>query len=134
MHVFLFMQTKINCSFRFYCKTNGIMLFFVKKNTLLLSILWCYHKKLQKCPTTNHLFIYLFILYFSCQIKHKFDHKKWLCECINIFRCHSECTKRNTLILTPDVNSHGLLLCISTDGNLRYIVLFRNALFGCNMI
>lgn len=47
--------------------------------------------------------------FFGCQIK------KWLCECINIFRWHSECTKRSTLILTPNEDSQGLLICIAID-------------------
>ena len=76
----------------------------------------------------------LFFLYFGCQIKHKFVHQKWLCEFINIFCCHSECTKRSTHLLTPNVNRHWVLIRISTDGNLRYIVLFKNALFDCNVI
>ena len=82
----------------------------------------------------NESFKMFFYLYFGCQIKHKFVHQKWLCEFINIFRCHSDGTKRSTLILTPNVNSHGLLISISTDRNLRYVVLFKNALFGCNVI
>ena len=44
---------------------------------------------------------------------------------MNTFSCHSECTTRSTLILTPNVNSQGLLIRIATDENLRYIVLFK---------
>ena len=68
-----------------------------------------------------------FGFFFGCQIRHKFVHQKLVCEFNIIFRCHSECTTRSTLILTPNVNSQGLLIRIATDENLRYIVLFNTS-------
>ena len=65
-----------------------------------------------------------FTLFFGCQIRHKFVHQI-VCEFINTLHCHSECTKRSTLVLTPNVNSQGLLIRIATDENLRYVVLFK---------
>ena len=52
-------------------------------------------------------------------------HQKLVCKFINTFSCHSEFTTRSTFILTPKVNSQGLLIRISTDENLRSIVLFK---------
>ena len=75
----------------------------------------------QESPTANHLQW----VFFGCQIRHKFVHQKLVCEFINTLSCHSECTTRSTLILTPNVNSQGLLNRIATDVNLRYIVLFK---------
>ena len=86
-------------------------------NKLLLLI-----TELQKSPTANHLHCFFF---FGCQIKHKFFIKnQYLNLFINTFSCHSECTTKSTLILTPNVISQRLLIRISTDENLRYIVIF----------
>ena len=64
-------------------------------------------------------------LHFFCHLRHKFVHQKLVCEFINTFSCHSECTTMKTLILTPNVNSQWLLFRIATDENLRYIALFK---------
>ena len=69
-------------------------------------------QEITESPTANHL---------QC----KLVHQKLVCESINKYSCHSECTTRNTLILTPNVNCQWLLFRIATDENLRYIVLFK---------
>ena len=74
-------------------------------------------QEIKENPTANHLQSVFF-----CQIRHKFVHQKLVCEFISTFMCHSICTTRNTLILTPNVNS---LIRIATDENLRNIVLFK---------
>ena len=76
---------------------------------------------ITESPTANHLQIYIFFGH----LRHKFVHQKLVREFINTFSCHSECTTRNTLILTPNVNCLWLLFRIATDENLRYIVLFK---------
>ena len=67
----------------------------------------------------------LLIFLFGCQIKRKFVHQKLVSEFIITFSFHSEFTKENILIHTPNVNSHGPSIRISSDENLRYIVLFK---------
>ena len=79
-------------------------------------------QEITESPTANHLqcCFFLFFFFFCCQIKQKFV-QKLVCEFINTFSCHSECTKENTLILTPN----GLLIRLANDENLRYILLFK---------
>ena len=68
------------------------------------------------------LFFFFFV---GCQIRHKFVYQKLVCEFNNTLSCHTEFTTRSTLILTPNVNTQGLLIRISADENLRYTVLFK---------
>ena len=91
-------------------------------------------QEITESPTANHLqcSFFSFFFLFGCQIKHKFVHQKLVCEINNTSSCHSECITGSTLILTPYVNRQVLLIRISTDENLRYIVLFKT--FSCNVI
>ena len=88
-------------------------------------------QEITESPTANHsqsFFVFcLFVafFFFGCQLKDKFVHKKLVCEFISTFSCHSEFTKENTLIHTPNVEIQGRLIRITTDQNLRYIVLFK---------
>ena len=53
-----------------------------------------------------------------------------VCEFINTISCHSDLTIRSTLIFTPILISQGLLIRITTDENLRYIVLLNEQLIA----
>ena len=84
-------------------------------------------QEITESPTANHLqccFFFVLFFVFGCQIKQKFV-QKLVCESINTFSCHSECTKENTLIQAPNVDSQRSLTRIATDEKLRYIVLFK---------
>ena len=78
-------------------------------------------QEITESPTANHLQQGFFVKSHT----RKCVHQKFVCEFINTFSCHSECITGSTLILTPYVNRQVLLIRISTDENLRYIVLFK---------
>lgn len=68
-----------------------------------------------------------FSFFFGYQIKHKCVHQKWIWEFINTFRCQTEWTKRNTLILTPNINSQGRLIRNATNENMRCRTIQKSA-------
>ena len=85
-------------------------------------------QEITESPTANHLqcwfFLVFFFFFFGCQIKQKIV-QNLVCESSNTFSCHSECTKENTFIQAPNVDSQRSLTRIATDEKLRYIVLFK---------
>ena len=108
--------------FYFITRQMELNCFHRKSFTLLICIIMV-SQEIKESPTVNHLQCWFF---WGCQIRHKFILQKLVCEFINTCSCHSECTTRNTLILTPNVNSHGLLIRITTDKNVRYMLLFNS--------
>ena len=86
-----------------------------------------YHNVITRNYRKSHRksFTMFFCCCFGCQIRHKFVHQNLVCEFINTFSCHFECTKENTLILTPNVDNQGRLIRIATDENLWYIELLK---------
>ena len=76
--VFLFTLTKLNCCFWFYNKTYGIILFLLKK----MHFTYLYHNVITRNYRKSHSKLFTMFFY-GCQIRHKFVHKKLVCEFIN---------------------------------------------------
>ena len=110
----------------------GFLFYFIlkqdKKNYIIFitkfHFTYLYYNVITRNYRKHHSESFTMCGFFGCQIRYQFVHQKLICEFINTFSCHSECTTRSTLILTPNVNSQGLRIRIATDENLRYIVLF----------